>query len=167
MKKKVIIIILIITIISTFSNQLATADLPTIYTVYTITHVEDIFNEIECNTFFEEENKITTNNLSTKELAELVFSDYFDEEICKSSYLPKGAKFLNIFLDDKHLFVNVSDDILKYGGNFYENNLRAELIKNALEIDGVDYFTLLIEGETRFLTEGSEISYENEVPEIF
>ncbi|MDR1665173.1 MAG: GerMN domain-containing protein, partial [Clostridiales bacterium] len=71
--------------------------------------------------------------------------------------VPSDVRVLSAEMDGDCLVLNVSEDILCYGGNAYETALIAQCEKNAAALPGVEYFTLLIEGELQSLAEGRTV----------
>ncbi len=100
--------------------------------------------------------KVVADGLSDAAFA--VFERFFaDEDI---SFKPDGVRVIGTDVRDGHLTLNVSSDINQYGGAYYEVALKSQIIRTALNIDGVDAITLLIDGGVRTLAEGSVIRAE-------
>ena len=86
-----------------------------------------------------------------EEEAFAVFADFFGNGFfC----VPEKVKLLAAEIENGCLILNVSEDILRYGGNAYERALVLQLMKTASSFPGIEYLTLLIEGESHPLTEG-------------
>ena len=88
----------------------------------------------------------------TKEELAFALFTYFFETVTYA--MPEGVRVLDVTLDNGHLILNVSEDIMQYGGNTNEHALIAQMIRAALSLIGVEKLTLLIEGELRYLPEG-------------
>ena len=71
--------------------------------------------------------------------------------------VPQGVEVLSIEMADGLLTVDVSEDILGYGGSAFERALVAQLKQIASDIPGADSLTLLIEGEEGLLVQGTAI----------
>ena len=92
------------------------------------------------------------------EYANVIFSNLFS---CENAYfIPENIKILNIYDMKGHLILDVSLDINKYGGTYYEKRLATQIIRNALDIDGINKVTLLIDGKLQALNEGTTIEEE-------
>lgn len=69
-------------------------------------------------------------------------------------YINSETKIRWITVKDKTAIISFSEDIKKYGGNFYENALIYELARTIFEISDIDYFTLYINDRLESLNEG-------------
>ena len=95
--------------------------------------------------------------LNTQQRAFIVFNEIFNNfDPEKMIYVPPDVQVLDVFFHpyDAHLILNVSSEILNYGGTHFEDRLVTKLIKNAGNIPGVGYFTVLIDGQREYLPEG-------------
>ena len=102
-----------------------------------------ICNTIEFEGFFTHEEK-----------AFIVFSCLFN----MSPYcVPDGVRVRGVKIENDCLTVNVSEEILLYGGCAYENALAAQCIKTAAALPSVKKLTLLIGSILRPLPEGTMI----------
>ena len=72
--------------------------------------------------------------------------------------IPHNVKVLNVSLANGLLTVDVSADILSYGGSAFERALAEQLIKIAAEIPSAEKFTLTTDGVLRPLIYGTEIN---------
>lgn len=77
------------------------------------------------------------------------FESFFQEE-----WVPAGVAVLGTSLNDGILTVDVSEEILNYGGNAFEAELVAELAAIAATVPGAEHFSLTIEGQRSPLAEG-------------
>jgi len=74
-------------------------------------------------------------------------------------FVPENVSVLGAWFEpvDKELFLNVSSEVLNYGGTYFEYRFVQTLLKNAFNLPNVRYFTLLVEGEPAPLPESSKI----------
>ena len=79
--------------------------------------------------------------------------------------LPRNVRVLEAVIVDETLILNVSEEVLNYGGTAYERAFAAELAMNALTFPQVKRLTLLIQGEKSSLPEGSML-YETELTDL-
>ena len=94
---------------------------------------------------------------NTLERAEILFTIFFEDSAYRMTFTPMYVQVLAIFFcdDTKHLTLDVSSQILSYGGGtYFEEHLTNRLLRNAQGLGAV-YFTLLIESELRYLPEGT------------
>ena len=93
--------------------------------------------------------------LSITERTEIIFSIIFDDYFAhQNTYTPRGVQVLAIFVEGDHLTVDVCANILNYGGSYYEHRLITRLLQNVYAL-GFAHFTLLIDGSSTHLPEGS------------
>ncbi|MBR1444693.1 MAG: GerMN domain-containing protein [Firmicutes bacterium] len=95
--------------------------------------------------------------ISDEKKAEILFKTLFNDPHNVINYIPKDTKLLGISLNDDELIINASPEIKKYGGSFYERKLIRQILYTAFELDSVNYVTLLIDGKTDYLPQGSLI----------
>jgi hypothetical protein len=88
---------------------------------------------------------------SAAQLAFDTFTALFEDE---ANPLPRNVRVLGTRIRDGVLTVNISEDILIWGGNENEKILIAMLKETALAVPGATRLTLLIEGEVQALAEG-------------
>lgn len=95
--------------------------------------------------------------LSVEGRAWVVFSQIFNNSLEKMHFMPNNVEILDVFFQHKtaNLILNLSAEILKYGGTYFEYRLIEMLLANASQIPKVDYLTILIEGHLRPLPEGT------------
>ncbi len=89
------------------------------------------------------------------EQARKLFQAMFDSRLV--SFKPDNVLVLGATIEDEVLRLNLSKEILNYGGAYYEERLTEQLKRTALSIDGVSKLILLIEGEEAPLSEGTEV----------
>jgi hypothetical protein len=82
------------------------------------------------------------------------FTDFFESA---GTAAPEGVRVLGVKLEGDHLTVNISDDIMNYGGNENERELIRQLLETAASLPDTVYFTLLIESRLIPLPEGREV----------
>ena len=98
--------------------------------------------------------------LSAEDRALVIFSEIFDNfDPCKMVYVPPGVRILGISFqaDNSHLILNLSADILNYGGTHFEYRFIHMLLTNAAGIKEVSYLTVLIDGQQQCFPEGTAI----------
>jgi len=86
-----------------------------------------------------------------------LFKAFFTSELPSS--VPGGTRLLQAYVIEGELFLNVSEEILQYGGTYNETIIKEQIFRTARELDGADTITLLIEGWETPLTEGTLISH--------
>ncbi len=116
---------------------------------YSISEGEDCLEYAELN--FTEDH---TASQRAYALFGLLFSEPYN------SYLPDDTRIIAANLVENTLIINVSDEILNYGGSYNERRVKELLLTNAFGIKGVDFVTLQIEGECGILPEGTIIHEE-------
>ncbi len=94
-------------------------------------------------------------DITGSQRAYAVFSKLFTSPF--NAYIPDNTKLISANINDHVLILNVSEEILKYGGSYNETRIKELIIKNALDLEGVDCVTLLVNGDCVPLPEGSEI----------
>ena len=79
--------------------------------------------------------------------------------------MPEGVELLGLNIADGLLTIDVSGDILDYGGSAFERALAAQLVQIAAGVPGVDSLSLRVDGLRQPLAYGTEfdgldVSYE-------
>jgi len=90
----------------------------------------------------------------------IIFTEIFDNfNPDKMIYVPYGVRILDVFFHAEyaHLVLNLSADILNYGGTHFEYRMINKLLINAASIQEVGYFTILIDGQRQYFPEGTMI----------
>jgi len=98
--------------------------------------------------------------LSTEHRALVIFSEIFDNfNPDKMIYAPPNVRILDIFFhaSNSHLILNLSADILNFGGTHFEYRLIHKLLINAAGIKEVDSLTILIDGQRQYFPEGTKV----------
>lgn len=93
-----------------------------------------------------------------RDKAEKAFRTLIVDDETKNEFIPSQTKILSVQWDGKILVVDVSKEIGDYGGGTaIEHEIMCQLLNTAFSIQEVEVFTLLIEGEEKYLPEGTEI----------
>jgi spore germination protein GerM len=82
----------------------------------------------------------------------------FDNINDRYTFIPESVKVSNILYINGSLYVEVSSDMLNYGGNMRESAIVDQLLCTVFSFDEINDFTLEIEGEREFLVEGTIIN---------
>lgn len=100
---------------------------------------------------------IMPENFPVKYQAWVMFTEIFGRH--NFDFVPQDVRVLAVNFDnyDGHLTLDVSAEIMNYGGTYFEYYFVKKLIKNATSLEEVCYFTLLVEGELIHLPEGVKI----------
>ncbi len=111
---------------------------------------DDVYNDMLKQTF-EVEN---TNNSAKKIF--ITLDKLFN--IHNVNYVPQNTKILNIEKIGKNIYINVSGEILSYGGgSTYEVGLVRQLLYNIFQFKEVDIVSIFIDNEKKYLPEGTLI----------
>ena len=73
--------------------------------------------------------------------------------------IPQGTRLLGVWRDHDTLFLNVSREILDYGGAANGRLLRGQLLRNAAEVYGAACLVVLVEGAEVVWPEGLRMSW--------
>jgi len=100
---------------------------------------------------------IVPANLPVQYQAWVVFSEIFERG--EFDFVPRDVRVIGVDFEPAHgiLTLNLSHEVLNYGGTYFEERFTQKLIKNALNLPDVRYFTLLVEGELQEFPEGVKI----------
>ena len=104
--------------------------------------------------------------LTVENRALVVFSEVFNNaQPDKMIFAPQGVEVRDVlfFWECGHLLINLSADIMLYGGTYFEYRLVEKLLANAAAMPHVAYFTVLIEGQIGYLPEGTKLFAKNVV----
>ena len=99
-------------------------------------------------------------HLSVEARAMLIFSEIFDNANSdKMIYAPRDVRILDVFFHREyaHLVLNLSSEVMNYGGTHFEWQFVRKLIANAASIREVGYLSVLVDGQRRYLPEGTKI----------
>lgn len=151
--KKIILALLLLLLIFIFPQSIGAQDLDKLQIFYYIVDDdgEDILNYYHIS---------IPAWLCTQNRALIVFTEIFDNfNPDKMIYVPPGVRILNIIFCEytAHLTINLSTEILNYGGTHFEYRLVNKLLKNTVSIHGVSYLTILIDSQHQYFPEGMEI----------
>jgi len=79
-----------------------------------------------------------------------------NHDVGKVPCVMPGTRLLGIWRDAEMLYLNLSREVLGYGGGAGNERLLLEqLFRNAQDVEGVVWLTVLVEGETVVWPEGS------------
>ena len=81
---------------------------------------------------------------STEEYAAALLKALFDKKH-SPNFAPPGTQILTLIINDNHLILNLSKDILAFGEDYYRNCIRRQIVKTLVEIPGVDTVTVLVD----------------------
>ncbi|NLL70675.1 MAG: GerMN domain-containing protein [Epulopiscium sp.] len=87
----------------------------------------------------------------------LQFLFKWSEEGDRYSCIPQGTYIIDVSLEEGDCIINLSKEILQYGGTYFEKMLSEQLLSTIFAFPQVQKMTLLIEGNHRPLTEGTEL----------
>ena len=98
---------------------------------------------------------IMADNIPAQYQAWVVFSEMFRQ----SELVPRDVDVLGVqFIPhDGTLIIDLSREVLNYGGTYFEYHFTNLLLKNASTIPQTRYFTVLIEGRAIQFPEGVKI----------
>lgn len=82
----------------------------------------------------------------------------FENRNDKYTFIPEGVNVSNILYINGSLYVEVSSDMLNYGGNMRESAIVNQLLCTVFSFDEVNDFTFEVEGDREFLVEGTIIN---------
>lgn len=112
-------------------------------------------------TTFESVDYYLYGEFTPQNKAEIIYRNLFSPRDGKRVCIPEGTEVLSVDIYGGMLLLDVSADILNYGGgSAYELALVRQIMVNAAEIEGVESVTLLIDGERTYLPEGMELCCE-------
>lgn len=89
---------------------------------------------------------------------EYILQRLFDNHSNLYSAVPEGVNITNILYINGSLDVEVSKDIMNYGGTAREIAMVKQILATVFAYDKVETFTLLIEENGKLLVEGTEIN---------
>jgi spore germination protein GerM len=140
-----IIIIILILLLFIFPQRVYAKELNAFYIAY----------DEENEAYFYKESLELKDEITEKSIC-LIFNMLFKGTENANLYkFPEGTRALSADIKDDLLTLTVSSEILNYGGgSFYETILRDQIVKTALDIEGVGKVTLLIDNQTNALVEG-------------
>ena len=80
---------------------------------------------------------------SLEEYATALLMALFDKRN-SPNFAPPGTQILTLIINDSHLILNLSKDILSFGETYYEECLRRQIVETALGITDIDTVTVLV-----------------------
>jgi len=103
------------------------------------------------NIRYDEQGQATYNEIdvdlpetnSKEEHAQALLMALFDKKH-SPNFAPPGTQILTLIINDSHLIVNLSKDILGFGETYYEDCLRKQVVKTVLTIPEIDTVTVLV-----------------------
>lgn len=99
-------------------------------------------------------NVFVEDNLSDVKKLEILLENLLNYDGNMIKYINNNTKIRWIAIKNKTAIIAFSEDIKKYGGNFYEKALIYELAKTVFEVSDIDFFTLYVEDKLDCLNEG-------------
>jgi len=125
-------------------------------------HAEDADGDISLASY-----KIRTPTwLTTENRALVVFTEVFNNiDPDKMIFAPRDVVVLDVFFfsEYSHLVINLSAEIMMYGGTYFEYRLVEKLLANAAAMPDVAHFTVWVDGQPTYLPEGTRINAVNVV----
>lgn len=87
-----------------------------------------------------------------------VIDNLFDNKHKTINFIPTGIRLISVKCSDGYVVIDVSGDILSYGGgSTMEIGLVRQILYNAFQFDDTEYLTVLIDGKIQCLPEGTKI----------
>lgn len=145
--KKYFLFILIFILIILITEKIYSSN---IYSNATIYYYKDLGQTVSLESY-----TLPIKNTADTSNTDKIFEAFFNDE--KIICIPKNTDLINTKIVSDHLFINVTKDILNYSGSYYENILLSQIAKTALSIDGINYVTILVEGELVYFPEGHNV----------
>ncbi len=90
-------------------------------------------------------------DFSSEAMAFVIYTNLFEKEDVR--FLPETAEFISVTIVGDTLLLNVSKGINEIRGGAAQAYLLRQLSENAKQF-GVNHFTLMIEGQAEYLSEG-------------
>jgi|GEM_PF-1480744 len=113
--------------------------------------------DCEGDAYFETETFEVYGGLGEAALLWIRFANLLENaELDKVPSVATGTRLLGVWLVEEVLYVDMSAEVLSYGGGVWnERMLFAQLMRNAGEVNGARWLTLLVEGTEVVWPEGS------------
>ncbi len=97
------------------------------------------------------------NTYNTAEKTFITLDKLFNS-VQNINYVPKDTKILNVEKIGKKVYVNISGEILSYGGgSTYEVGLVRQLLYNIFQFDETEIVSIFIENKKSYFPEGTLI----------
>ncbi|MCL2236547.1 MAG: hypothetical protein FWB98_08945 [Defluviitaleaceae bacterium] len=87
-------------------------------------------------------------------MAWVIFTQIFSSGM---DFVPQNVEILSIWIDDGVLTLNLSEDVMNYGGTYFEYRFINILFESAAKLRYPRYLTILVEGRATYLPEGVKI----------
>ncbi|GMQ62298.1 GerMN domain-containing protein [Vallitalea maricola] len=97
------------------------------------------------------------NNKNVEENIRYTLQYLFDNNEGHYSFIPEEVTITNILFINGSLEIEVSEDILNYGGTAREMSMVDQILATVFSINEVEEFSLFIEGNREVLNEGTSI----------
>jgi len=139
------------------ADTLASTNAPAFVTLYVYRYAFDNAG----NAYFETERFEAHGRLAsdTQALLRIRFANLL-ESPAKTPCVAQGTRLLGIWQDHDTLFINVSREILSFGGGVAnERLLLNQILRNAAEVPGAACLVLLVEGAEVTWPEGSRTAW--------
>ncbi|MCL2851717.1 MAG: GerMN domain-containing protein [Defluviitaleaceae bacterium] len=109
------------------------------------------------NVSFDESGEVSFSEIQVElpetstpeEYAAALLEALFDKKY-SPNFAPPGTQILTLIINDNHLILNLSKEILSFGEAYYEDCLRRQIVKTALEVPGIDTVTVLVDNSRYF-----------------
>ena len=90
-----------------------------------------------------EHNINIPEGISREDSARLTIEASFGKH--SPNFAPPGTHVTTLIIQDEHIVINLSKNALSFGRDYYENTIRKQIIKTALEIEGIRSITTLVD----------------------
>ncbi|WP_304943418.1 GerMN domain-containing protein [Vallitalea guaymasensis] len=97
------------------------------------------------------------NNKNVEENIRYTLQYLFDNNKGHYSFIPEEVTITNILFINGSLEIEVSEDILNYGGTAREISMVDQILATVFSVNDIEEFSLFIEGDREVLNEGTSI----------
>ncbi len=104
------------------------------------------YQENENGLYFEKE-EISLLNESVEVKLNKTLEELFNKE--NTIAIPKDVKLLDLYFVKQNLVININENILSYGGDYYERLFLSQIFKNCFQYNNVDTIILLTNGNVK------------------
>lgn len=104
------------------------------------------------------EEIVFQDNKNVEENIQYILQSLFDNTKEWDSFIPKNVTVTNILYINGSLDIELSEDILDYGGTAWEIAMVDQILATVFSIEEIERFTLLIKGDRKILVEGTIIN---------
>lgn len=100
-------------------------------------------------------DSVYVNNLDVEEQIIFLLNLLFlkDDILCT----PNNTEVTGVYIDNHNIYVNMNENILNHGGNYYESVLLSQIYKNIFQFDEIKNITILVNGRIKNFPEGQQI----------